>query len=225
MSTDRLAQPNPLPEGLLAHARKVAKLARRPTDTANGNFLIEKTEERYTFAITAFETKKRTYEANAARAELELFRTETGFILNSAPLLLERSAFRKTFDALAASKKVGQFFNGTDDVDEVVSLARRRMANRDRLSAADDATTAATCMLWRAGREEETIALYNKFTDVLVREIATSISKGDLYLVEARSKVARRRLSLTGRKAEAGQLLATVSDALNTRLVSNQSAS
>ena len=224
MSTERLAQPNPHPEGLLAHARKVATIARRPTDTTNGNFLIEKTEERYTFAITAFENKRRTYEANAARAELELFLTETGFILNSAPLLSENSAFRKAFDALAASKKVGQFFNGTDDVDETVALARRRMGNRDRLIAAEDATRAATCMLWRAQREEETITLYNEFTDVLVREIATSISKGDLYLVEARSKIARRRPSLTGRKTEAGHLLATVTEALKGHPVGAQTS-
>jgi hypothetical protein len=217
MGNGRLGLPDPRPEGLLAHARKIAGLARKATDTVNGRFLIETTEEHYTFAIDAFDSKHRTREANAARSELEQFRTETGFILHAAPLLLERSAFRRAFDSLAASKDVGPFFNGTDDLDEIVALARRRMENPDRLAAAEDAARVATCLLWRAHREEETIALYNEYTDALVKNITTSIRYGNLYLVEARSKIARRRLWLAGRKDEARQLLSTVSEALRPR--------
>jgi hypothetical protein len=69
-------------------------------------------------------------------------------------------------------------------------------------------------MLWRAHREEETIALYNEYTDVLIKDIAASIRHDKLYLVEARSKIARRRLLLAGRRDEARQLLTTVSEAL-----------
>ena len=114
---------------------------------------------------------------------------------------------------------MGQFYNGTDNVDEVVALAKRRMRNSDRLNAAEEAITAATCMLWRAHREEETILLYNAFTDVLVNDIKSSILKGNLYLVETRAGIVRKRLWLTGRRDEAFQLLATVSEAL-TPLVS-----
>jgi hypothetical protein len=214
MGNGRLGQPDPRPEGLLAHARKIAKIARRAPDTANGRFLIETAEKQYAFAIESFDTKHRTREAIEARAELESFRTQSDFILHDAPLLVESSAFRKHFDTLAASKEVGPFFNGTDNVDEVVSLARRRMENPDRLAASEDATKAATCMLWRAHREEETIALYNEYTDVLIKDIAASIRHDKLYLVEARSKIARRRLLLAGRRDEARQLLTTVSEAL-----------
>ena len=221
MDNEPLAQPNPRPEGLLAHARKIAGLARRSTDTANGSFLIEKTKAQYALAIDAFESKKRTREANDARAELERFRKESGFILHSAPLLLEGSKFRRVFDQLAESKEVGQFFNGTNNVDEIVALAKKRMRNQDRLHAAEEAITAATCMLWRAHREEETIVLYNEFTDVLIKDIKTSITKGNLYLVEARSDIARKRLWLTGRRDEALQLLMTVSEALKPRTMSS----
>ncbi|MGO9197246.1 MAG: hypothetical protein ACLQK4_08970 [Acidimicrobiales bacterium] len=218
MGNGRLGLPDPRPEGLLAHARKIASIARRATDSVNGSFLIEKTETQYIFAIEAFDSKHRAREAVEARAELEQFRTESGFILHAAPLLLERSAFRSAFDSLAASREVGQFFNGTDNIDEIVALARRRMENPDRLAAAEDATKAATCMLWRVHREEETIILYNEYTDVLVKDIIASINKDILYLVEARSKIARRRLLLTGRKDEARQLLATVYNALKSTL-------
>jgi len=136
----RLGLPDPSPEGLLAHARKIARLSRRATDTVNGSFLIERTESQYAFAIEAFESRHKTREAIATRAELEQFRTQSGFILHDAPLLLERSTFRSAMDSLAASKKVGPFFNGTDKLDEIVVLARRRMENLDRLAAADDAT-------------------------------------------------------------------------------------
>jgi len=219
----RLAQPDPHPDGLLAHARRIATLARRPTDSANCRFLIEKTEEQYAFAIDAFDSKRRIREANEARAELENFRAESRFLLHAAPLLLDGSAFRKFFDKLAASNEVGQFFNGTDNVDEVVALARRRIGNRDRLRAAEEATTAATCMLWRARREEEAIVLYNEYSDSLVKDITASISKGNLYLVEVRSKIARKRLLLTGRKEDALQLLVTVSEALKPRPTSSPS--
>jgi len=215
MDNEPLAQPNPRPEGLLAHARKIAKLARRGTDAANCRFLIEKTEVQYNVAIGAFDSNGRIREANEARTELEGFRRESTFILHTAPLLLEGSSFRNVFDKLAASKEVGQFFNGTDNVDEVVALARRRMGNPDRLHAAEEATTAATCMLWRTHREKEAIALYNEFTDALVKDISMSINKGNLYLVEARSKIARKRLLLAGRRDEAHQLLMAVSEALS----------
>ncbi len=145
---------------------------------------------------------------------MEQFRTESGFIASAAPLLSERSGFRRALDSLAASKEVGQFFNGIDDVNDIVALARSSMANRDRLSAAEDATRAATCMLWRAHREEETIVLYNEFTDALVKEINASIRERNLVLVEARCKIARKRLLLTDRKEEARQLLQTVTAAL-----------
>jgi hypothetical protein len=154
---------------------------------------------------------------------LEEFQRASGFILHAAPLLTERSAFRTTLDSLAASKQVGKFFNGTDDVDEVVALARRRMENLDRLAAADDAARAATCMLWRAHREEETIDLYNEYTDALMKDINSNISRGTLFLVETRARIARRRLRLTGRQDEASQLLATVYEALKPRQASEPS--
>jgi len=215
MDNEPLAQPSPRPEGLLAHARKIAKLARRGTDTTNCSFLIEMADAQYTFAADAFDSNGRTREANEARKELEGFRKDSAFILHTAPLLGDGSAFRKVFDKLAASKEVGQFFNGTDNVDEIVALAKRRMGNPDRLHAAEEAITAATCMLWRTHRENETIALYNEFTDVLVKDISVSITKGNLYLVEARARITRKRLLLTGRKDEAHQLLMAVSGALS----------
>jgi hypothetical protein len=217
MGNGPLGQPDPPPERLLAHARKIAKLSRRATDTVNGIFLIERTEEQYGFAIEAFDRRRRTREAIDVRSELEQFRMQSGFILQAAPLLLESSDFRSVFDSLAASKKVGRFFNGTDDLDQIVALARKRMENLDHLAAAEDATRAATCMLWRAHREEETIALYNSYTDALVKDVTISISRGTLYLVEVRSKIASRRLWLTGRNDEASQLLATVHEALKPR--------
>src|SRR5271166_2650329 len=157
MANEPLAQPNPRPEGLLAHARKLAKVSQKATDTVNGSFLIEKTKAQYAYVIDAFESKGMTREANEAKEELERFRTQSGLILNGAPLLLPGSNFRRVFDQLAASKEVGQFYNGTDKVDDVVALAEKRMRNPDRLHAAEEAITAATCMLWRAHREEETI--------------------------------------------------------------------
>jgi hypothetical protein len=95
------------------------------------------------------------------------------------------------------------------------------MENLDRLPAAEDANRAATCMLWRAHREEEAIVLYDEYTDALVRDIIANISRGVLYLVEARSKIARRRLRLTGRKDEAGQLFTVVYEALQPHPMSN----
>jgi hypothetical protein len=211
-----LGQPDPPPEGLLAHARRIAKISRRATDTVNGSFLIERTEEQYTFAIEAFDSRQRTQEASEVRAELENFRSQSVFILHSAPLLSEGSAFRSAMDSLVASGGVGQFFNGSDNVDETVALARRRMENLDRLAAAEDATKAATCMLWRAHREEETIALYNQYTDAMIKDITNNISRGTLYLVEVRSRIARKRLLLTGRKDEANRLLRIVFEAFET---------
>jgi hypothetical protein len=221
MSNGRLAQPEPSPEGLLAHARKIARLTRRATDSVNSTFLIQKAEEQYGLAIEALNREFRIREAFEARAELERFRAESVWTLHQAPLLLEGSAFRTALDDLAASKDVGRFFNGTDDVDEIVSIARRRMGNRDRLAAAEDATRAATCMLWRAEREEETVALYDEFTDVLVKDIMTSIDAGNVFLVEARSRIARTRLLLTGRREDAEQLATAVSLALEPRTVSS----
>lgn len=221
MADGRLAQPDPDPERLLANARKIAKIARTPRDPVNGGFLIERTEQQFTFAIEAFESEQRTREADQARAELEQFQRESDFILHYAPLLLDSSAFRMSFDSLAASNEVGRFFNGIENIDKVVDIARRRMRNPDRLGAAEDATKAATCMLWRAHRKEETIDLYNEFTDVLIKEITMSISKGHLHLVEARAQIARRRLLLTDRKDDARRLVATVSEALRPRTVSN----
>ena len=223
MCNGRLGQPDPRPEGLLAQARKIAKLSRRATDSVNGSFLIERTEEQYRFAIEAFDSRHMLREAIDARAELDRFRMQSGFILHDAPLLLESSDFRSVFDSLAASKKVGRFFNGVDDLDEIVALARRRMVNLDYLGAAQDAVRAATCMLWRANREEETIALYNEYTDALVKDVTASISRGTLYLVATRSKIATKRLWLTGRNDEASQLLAIVHEALGSRLEQSES--
>jgi hypothetical protein len=221
MTIEPLAQPNPRPEGLLAHARKLAKVARKATDTVNGSFLIEKTKSQYAYVIDAFESIGMMREAHEAREELERFRKQSGFILNAAPLLAEGSDFRRFFDQLAASKEVGHFYNGTDNVDDVVALATKRMRNHDRLHAAEEAITAATCMLWRAHREEETIDLYNAFTDVLVNDIKTSIVKGDLYLVEARAEIVRKRLWLTGRKDDVLHLMMAVSEAMNPRSMSS----
>ena len=170
MGNGRLGQPDPQPERLLAHARKIAKLSRRATDTVHGSFLIERTQEQYRFAIEAFDSRRRSREAIDARSELEQFRMQSGFMLRAAPLLLESSDFRSAFDSLATSEKVGRFFNGTDDLDEIVALARRRMKKLDNLAAAEAAARAATCMLWRAHREKETIVLYNEYTDALVRD-------------------------------------------------------
>jgi hypothetical protein len=218
MGNGRLGQPDPQPERLLAHARKIAKLSRRATDSVHGTFLIERTEEQYRFAIEAFDSKHRTREATDARSELGQFRMQSGFMLRAGPLLAESSDFRSVFDSLATSTTVGQFFNGTDDLDEIVALARRRMKKLDNLAAAEDAARAATCMLWRAHREEETLVLYNEYTDALIRDVTISINKGALYLVAVRSKIASRRLWLTGRNDEASQLLATVNEALKTGL-------
>jgi len=220
MGNGRLGQPDPDPEGLLAQARRIAKISRKATDSAHGSYLVARTEEQYKYAMEAFDSRHRTREAIETRAELEQFSRQSVFIVH-APLLLDSSSFRRFFDALAASKKVGRFFNGTDNVDEIVALARRRMENLDRLPAAEDANRAATCMLWRAHREEEAIVLYDEYTDALVRDIIANISRGVLYLVEARSTIARRRLRLTGRKDEAGQLFTVVYEALQPHPMSN----
>lgn len=221
MREGRLAQPEPGPERLLASARKIAKIARRPRDSVNGEFLIERAEEQYSLAIKALESESRAREADEVRAELDQFLAESEFIIESAPLLLDRSAFRRFFDSLAASNEVGQYFNGIDDLDGIVALARSRMRNPDRLGAAEAATKAATCMLWRAHREEDTIELYNEFTDALIRDITTSIAKGTLHLVEARAAIARKRLLLADRKEEARELLGAVADAIAPQSVRN----
>jgi hypothetical protein len=215
LENEPLGQPNPRPEGLLAHARKVAMLARRATDAVNATYLLDKTEAKYIYAIEAFESQRMTREARLTREELDRFLKQSEFILNVAPILSEGSNFRRHLDQLASSQQVGRFYNGTDNVDEVVALATQRMRNPDRLHAAEEAVAAATCMLWRAGREEETVVLYNAFTEVLVNDIRSSIMKGSLYLVEARAEIVKKRLWLTGRKDEAAQLMASVSEALS----------
>jgi hypothetical protein len=206
MDTLRRAQPEPTADGLLAHARKIAKIAIRATDAITGDFLIEKAEEQYAIAIAVFDSSSRAGEANRAREELRQFSAESRFVLHHAPALAKGSAFRSTLNALAASEAIGSYYNGTDDVDEIVAIARRRMGSRDRLGAAEDATRAATCLLWRANREKEAIALYNEFTDVLVQHVKGHLSRGHLYLVVKAADIARKRLLLTGRGGEANEI-------------------
>ena len=213
----RLAQPDPSPEALLAHARRIAKIALRSTDGVTGNFLIEKAEEQYNVAIKAFDSVRKVGEAIQARAELKEFSAESRFALYDAPVLLDGTAFRRAMDALAESGSIGTYYNGTNDLDEIVAIAKRRMANRDRLGAAEDATRAATCLLWRAGREDEAISLYNEFTDALVRDIRANLSSGHLYLVKMKVDIARKRLELTGRLDEAREVDKLVSEANQAR--------
>jgi hypothetical protein len=220
MSTPRLAQPEPRPERLLAHARKIARIALRASDTVTGDFLIEKAEEQYAIAIEALDSTSRNGEANQARAELREFSAESRFLLHDAPVLGGDSAFRKAFDMLAASQSIGSYYNGTNDVDEIVAIARKRMARRDRLGAAEDATRAATCLLWRAQREEEAVSLYDEFTDVLVRDVRGDLDNGHLYLVETKADIAGKRLMLTGRAEEARELDRLVLLALQARPMS-----
>lgn len=217
MSNIRLAQPEPHPERLLAHARKIAKIALRATDTITGDFLIDKAEEQYALAIRALDGALMRGEAAQARIELEEFSAESRFLLHDAPVLAGDSAFRKALDILAASEAIGPYYNGTNNVDEIADIARKRMARRDRLGAAEDATRAATCLLWRAHREEEAKDLYNEFTDVLVREVKADLDSGQHYLVETKSDITRKRLVLTGRKDEADQLENLVSESLKAR--------
>jgi len=217
MGTLRLAQPDPPPEALLAHARKIAKIALRTTNAITGDFLIEKAEQQYAIAIKAFDGKSRVGEANHVRAELKQFSTESRFVLHDAPVLAGASAFRRALDALAASEAIGPYYNGTNNLDEIVTIARRRMAQRDRLAAAEDATRAATCLLWRAEREEEAIGLYNEFTDALVRDVKAHLEHGHLYLVEVKADIARKRLLLTGRRDEASKIEKLMSQASQAR--------
>jgi hypothetical protein len=213
MGARRLAQPEPPAEGLLAHARKIARIALRTTDTITGSFLIEKAEEQYRVAIRALESSWMIGEANQAKAELKRFSSESRFVLNDAPVLTGDSAFRRALDDLAATDTIGPYYNGTNNLDEIVTIAKRRMAQRDRLGAAEDATRAATCLLWRAGREDEAIALYNEFTDALVRDVKAHLGSGQLYLVEMKSNIARKRLMLTGRTDEADAIEKLVAEA------------
>ena len=217
MSTLRLAQPEPRPEALLAHARKIARIALRATDAITGDFLIEKAEEQYAIAITALDQKMLVGEARQARAELKQFSAESRFVLRDAPVLTGDSAFRRALDDLAASGTIGPYYNGTNKLDDIVSIARKRMGQRDRLGAAEDATRAATCLLWRAGREDEAITLYNEFSDALVRDIRAHLAGGQLYLVDRKVDIARKRLLLTGRKDEADELERVMSQASKAR--------
>jgi hypothetical protein len=217
MASQRLAQPEPPPEGLLAHARKVAKIALRTSDAITGDFLIKKAEELYNMAIRAFERGYKVREASQARSELKQFSSESRFVLHDAPVLSGDSAFRRALDDLAGSDTIGAYYNGTNNLDDIVTIAKRRMAQRDRLGAAEDATRAATCLLWRAGREEEAIALYNEFTDVLVRDVRTYLDHDHLYLVETKAEIARKRLLLTGRRDEAGEIEKLVAQASQAR--------
>jgi hypothetical protein len=217
MSTLRLAQPDPRPEALLAHARRIAKIALRSTDSITGDFLIEKAEEQYQVAIRAFDSKSRPGEASQARAELKQFSSESRFALHDAPVLLDGSAFRKAMDALAATESIGPYYNGTNDLEEIVNIARRRMAHRDRLGAAEDATRAATCLLWRAGREDEAISLYNEFTDALVRDVRAHLGSGLHSIVQRKLDIARHRLLLTDRRDEALELAKLVEDTSHAR--------
>ena len=73
MDNEPLAQPNPRPEGLLAHARKLALVARRATDAVNASYLLEKTKTQYTYAIDAFESKGMTSEAKKQEKRWEDF--------------------------------------------------------------------------------------------------------------------------------------------------------
>jgi hypothetical protein len=118
-------------------------------------------------------------------------------------------------DLLAESSEVGKFYNGTDEIDVIVAIARRRMGSRERLAAAEDATRVATCMLWRMQREEEATLLYNEFTDALMKDVFATIEKGDIYLVEMKSRVARKRLLLTGRNDDAQHLDTAVYQAMS----------
>jgi hypothetical protein len=217
MTTLRLAQPEPRPEGLLAHARRIAKIALRATDSVTGDFLIEKAEEQYQVAIRALDGKSMAGLASQARAELKQFSTESRFVLHDAPVLTEDTAFRRALDTLAATEAIGPYYNGTNDLDEIVAIAKRRMSKRDQLVAAEDATRAATCLLWRAKREEEAISLYNDFTDALVRDVKAHLGGGQLYLVEKKADIARNRLLLTGRTDEASDIEKLVSDASQAR--------
>lgn len=217
MGTLRLAQPEPPPEGLLAHARRIAKIALRTSDSITGDFLIVKAEEQYAIAIRALEAKYMVGEASVARTELKQFSAESRFVLHDAPVLSGTSAFRRALDALAATEAIGAYYNGTNNLDEIVTIARRRMSQRDRLGAAEDATRAATCLLWRAEREEEAIALYNEFTDALVRDVKAHLATGQVYLVETKADIARKRLLLTGRNDEADAMERLVVDASRAR--------
>lgn len=217
MSTVRLAQPDPRPEALLAHARKIAKIALRTTDTITGDFLIDKAEEQYAVAIRALDGKAMVAEAGQARAELAQFSIEARFTLHEAPVLVDGSAFRRALDSLARDDTIGAYYNGTNDVEEIVRIARRRMSSRERLGAAEDATRAATCLLWRAGREEEAMALYNDFTDALVRDVRSNLDGGLLSLVRTKADIARRRLMLTGRTDDAREIDKLLAEASQAR--------
>jgi hypothetical protein len=214
-----LAQPDPTPDRLLAFARRVAELALRATNTVNGNYLIRRAEEQYGLAIKALESHDRIREAEWAGNELNQFGADSRVALKTSPVLVKGSRFRRAMDLLAESPEIGKFYNGTDKIDVIVAIARRRMASRERLAAAEDATRAATCMLWRMQREEEATLLYNEFTDALLKDVFATIEKGNIYLVEMKSRVARKRLLLTGRNDDAQHLETAVSQAMNSVVV------
>jgi hypothetical protein len=211
----RLAQPDPTPDRLLIFARRVAELALRATNTVNGNYLIGRAEEQYGLAIKAFENHNRIREAEWASNELNQFGADSRVALKTSPVLVKGSPFRRAMDLLAESSEVGKFYNGTDKIDVIVAIARRRMGSRERLAAAEDATRVATCMLWRMQREEEATLLYNEFTDALMKDVFATIEKGDIYLVEMKSRVARKRLLLTGRNDDAQHLDTAVYQAMS----------
>ena len=96
MDIEPLAQPNPRPEGLLAHARKLALVARRATDAVNASYLLEKTKTQYTYAIDAFESKGMTSEAKEAREEMGRFLKQLNFISSAGPLLCKVRNFEST---------------------------------------------------------------------------------------------------------------------------------
>ncbi len=215
-ATRRFARPDPEPEVYLANAKRLERLVETASDDTNRDFLLEKLEEQYLHAITALDDRQRSREAIQIRAALTRVRSQSGRRhLHTDPLLAEHSAFRRYFNSLSASDRVGRFFNGTDDVDDVVNLARKWMTRRERLVAAEGAATAATCMLWRGGREADAIQLYDDFTNFYVVDILEKLSLGQsLHLAEHRAAIASQRLLLTGRKHEARQLLDIVSEAL-----------
>ncbi|HEV2360111.1 MAG TPA: hypothetical protein VGS21_00255 [Acidimicrobiales bacterium] len=215
----RLAQPDPPPDRLLAFARKVAELALRSDNTVNGNFLIGRAEDQYAMAIKALVDNGRVRESEWVGDELRQFSEDSRSVLKTSPVLVKGSPFRRAMDRLADSTEIGKYYNGTDKVDAIVDIARRRMGSRERLVAAEDATRAATCMLWREKREEDAILLYNELTDAMVRDLMATIEKGDIYLVEMKSRVVRKRLVLAGRSDDVRDLDASVSKAMSTDTV------
>ena len=213
-----MARPDPTSDAYLANARRLARIASKAEDDINRAFLLERMEEQYILAIQELDGTRRAREALEVRAELEQSRRRSGRRPpRIEPLLAEGSQFRSALDDLASSNRVGQFFNGTDNVDDVVFIAKKWMGRDGRLTAAESAVRAATCMLWRAGREEETVHLYDEFTNIYMVDVLARIDGANsLSLAEPRARIASQRLRLTGRKHEARQLLAIVTEARDT---------